>query len=140
MLCLYHGDVRVIGAVLDHERRFDPIQFAERRERPQQIGDRLGRKPLLLISVALFGLGSLASAVAPSLDFLAGTRFITGAGIAGAFARTVALTGDYAPQRLRATMIMATFTGAPLGGFLVGQAGALLLPHFGWRAFSSWAV
>ena len=66
------------------------------------IGDRLGRKPLLLISVVLFGLGSLASAVAPSLDFLAGTRFITGAGIAGAFAGTVALTGDYAPQRLRA--------------------------------------
>jgi AAHS family 4-hydroxybenzoate transporter-like MFS transporter len=29
-------------------------------------------------------------------------------------------------------MIMATFTGAPLGGFLVGQAGALLLPRFGW--------
>ena len=42
------------------------------------------------------------------------------------------VTGDYAPQRLRATMIMATFTGAPLGGFVVGQAGALLLARFGW--------
>jgi MFS transporter, AAHS family, 4-hydroxybenzoate transporter len=97
------------------------------------IGDRLGRKPLLLISVALFGLGSLASAVAPSLDFLAGTRFITGAGIAGAFAGTVALTGDYAPQRLRATMIMVMFTGAPLGGFLGGLAVSFLLHEgFGW--------
>jgi len=97
------------------------------------IGDRLGRKPLLLISVALFGLGSLASAVAPSLGFLAGTRFITGAGIAGAFAGTVALTGDYAPQRLRATMIMVMFTGAPVGGFLGGLAVSLLLHEgFGW--------
>ena len=97
------------------------------------IGDRLGRKPLLLISVALFGLGSLASAVAPSLDFLAGTRFITGAGIAGAFAGTVALTGDYAPQRLRATMIMVMFTGAPVGGFLGGLAVSFLLHEgFGW--------
>ena len=69
------------------------------------IGDRLGRRPLLLISVALFGLASLASAVSPSLGFLAGTRFFTGAGIAGAFAGTVALTGDYAPQRRRALMI-----------------------------------
>jgi AAHS family 4-hydroxybenzoate transporter-like MFS transporter len=29
-------------------------------------------------------------------------------------------------------MIMATFTGAPLGGFLGGQIVALLLPHYGW--------
>jgi MFS transporter, AAHS family, 4-hydroxybenzoate transporter len=97
------------------------------------IGDRFGRKPLLLISVALFGLGSLASAVAPSLGFLAGTRFITGAGIAGAFAGTVALTGDYAPQRLRATMIMVMFTGAPVGGFIGGLAVSFLLHlGFGW--------
>jgi MFS transporter, AAHS family, 4-hydroxybenzoate transporter len=97
------------------------------------IGDRFGRKPLLLISVALFGLGSLASAVAPSLGFLAGTRFFTGCGIAGAFAGTVALTGDYTPQRLRATMIMVMFTGAPVGGFLGGQVVALLLHEgFGW--------
>jgi MFS transporter, AAHS family, 4-hydroxybenzoate transporter len=97
------------------------------------IGDRLGRKPLLLISVALFGLASLASAVAPSLGFLAGTRFFTGAGIAGAFAGTVALTGDYTPQRLRATMIMVMFTGAPIGGFIGGQVVALLLHEgFGW--------
>jgi hypothetical protein len=65
------------------------------------IGDRIGRKPLLLISLALFGLASLASAFSPSLGFLAGTRFFTGAGIAGGFAGSVALTGDYTPHRLR---------------------------------------
>jgi MFS transporter, AAHS family, 4-hydroxybenzoate transporter len=91
------------------------------------IGDRLGRKPLLLISLALFGLASLASAFSPSLDFLAGTRFFTGAGIAGGFAGTVALTGDYTPQRLRAMMIMLTFTGAPIGSFIGGLAVSYLL-------------
>ena len=97
------------------------------------IGDRIGRKPLLMMSVTLFGIASLASAVAPSLEFLAGTRFFTGAGIAGGFAGTVALTGDYTPQRLRAMMIMLTFTGAPLGGFVGGQLVALLLSEgFGW--------
>ncbi len=97
------------------------------------IGDRLGRKPLLMLSVTLFGIASLASAVAPSLGFLAATRFFTGAGIAGGFAGTVALTGDYTPQRLRAMMIMLTFTGAPLGGFVGGQLVALLLSEgFGW--------
>src|ERR1700733_4798454 len=62
------------------------------------VGDRLGRKLLLLISLALFGLASLASAFSPSLGFLAGTRFFTGMGIAGGFAGTVALTGDYTPH------------------------------------------
>ena len=99
------------------------------------IGDRFGRKPLLLMSLVVFGLASLASAVSPSLYFLAGTRFFTGAGIAGGFAGTVALTGDYTPQRLRARMIMLTFTGAPLGGFVGGQAVALLLHEgFGWQS------
>jgi len=97
------------------------------------IGDRIGRKPLLLISLALFGLASLASAFSPSLDFLAATRFFTGAGIAGGFAGTVALTGDYTPQRLRAMMIMLTFTGAPIGGFIGGLAVSFLLHEgFGW--------
>jgi AAHS family 4-hydroxybenzoate transporter-like MFS transporter len=97
------------------------------------IGDRFGRKPLLMISVTLFGIASLASAASPSLEFLAATRFFTGAGIAGGFAGTVALTGDYTPQRLRAMMIMLTFTGAPLGGFVGGQVVALLLHEgFGW--------
>ncbi len=98
------------------------------------IGDRYGRKPLLMISITVFGIASLASAVSPSLDFLAMTRFFTGMGIAGGFAGTVALTGDYTPQRLRARMIMLTFTGAPLGSFVGGQVVSLLLHEgFGWQ-------
>src|SRR5580658_5694980 len=96
------------------------------------IGDRIGRKPLLLISLALFGLASLASAASPSLGFLAGTRFFTGAGIAGGFAGTVALTGDYTPQHRRALMIMLTFTGAPVGGFIGGLVVSYLL-HLGFQ-------
>jgi MFS transporter, AAHS family, 4-hydroxybenzoate transporter len=85
------------------------------------------------MSVTLFGIASLASAVSPSLGFLAGTRFFTGVGIAGGFAGTVALTGDYTPHRLRAMMIMLTFTGAPLGGFVGGLlVSGLLAEGFGW--------
>jgi hypothetical protein len=55
-----------------------------------------------------------------------------GLGIGGAFPGAATLTGDYAPQRRRATMIMASFTGAPFGGFVCGQAAGLLLPTLGW--------
>ncbi len=45
----------------------------------------------------------------------------------------MALTGDYTPHRLRATMIMLTFTGAPLGGFLGGLVVSLCCAQgFGW--------
>src|SRR5580704_16343768 len=97
------------------------------------IGDRFGRKPLLMMSMTLFGIASLASAFSPSLGFLAGTRCFTGMGIAGGFAGTVALTGDYTPQRRRAMMIMLTFTGAPIGGFVGGLVVSLLLHEgFAW--------
>src|SRR6478672_1332246 len=97
------------------------------------IGDRIGRRPLLLGSLTLFGIASLLTATADSLAMLAVWRFFTGLGIGGGFSGAAALTGDYAPHRLRATMIMATFTGAPLGGFLGGQIVALLLAEWGWR-------
>jgi MFS transporter, AAHS family, 4-hydroxybenzoate transporter len=96
------------------------------------IGDRIGRKPLLLASLTIFGLASLLSALASSLLVLSVLRFFTGLGIGGAFPGAATLTGDYAPRRLRATMIMASFTGAPIGGFLCGQLAGVLLPTFGW--------
>src|SRR6185437_11548077 len=98
------------------------------------IGDRIGRRPLLLLSVTIFGLASVASALSPSLLFLTVTRFFTGVGIGGAMPGAATLTGDYAPQRYRATMIMATFTGAPIGGFVCGQLAGYLLPNFGWSS------
>src|SRR5882757_5086970 len=85
------------------------------------IGDRIGRKPLLLASLTIFGLASLLSAFAGSLGMLTILRFFTGLGIGGAFPGAATLTGDYAPHRRRALMIMASFTGAPLGGFVGGM-------------------
>ncbi len=96
------------------------------------IGDRFGRRPLLLSSLTLFGIASLLSATADSVFMLSVWRFFTGIGIGGGFSGAAALTGDYAPHRLRATMIMATFTGAPAGGFIGGQIVAALLPQYGW--------
>jgi AAHS family 4-hydroxybenzoate transporter-like MFS transporter len=96
------------------------------------IGDRIGRRPLLLMSLTLFGIASLLTATADSLNMLATWRFFTGVGIGGGFSGAAALTGDYSPHRLRATMVMATFTGAPAGGFIGGQIVAGLLAHFDW--------
>jgi len=49
------------------------------------LGDRFGRKPLLLASLTIFGVASLLSAFAGSLGILAVLRFFTGVGIGGGF-------------------------------------------------------
>ena len=97
------------------------------------IGDRFGRRPLLLASVAIIGVSSLLTAFSGSIATLSLWRFFTGVGLGGAFPSAATLGGDYAPQRLRATLIMAGFTGAPFGGFVGGLIVSLLLGRgFGW--------
>ena len=75
------------------------------------IGDRVGRKPLLLASVAIFGLASLLSAMAGSMGVMSLWRFFTGLGIGGAFSGTVALTGDYTrrPRDARGWVLFAGY-------------------------------
>jgi len=96
------------------------------------VADRFGRKPTLLVSVALFGLFSLFSAWAESLTTLVLLRFVTGIGIGGAMPTTVALTSDYTPDRWRTSVVMFMFTGNTIGGFFAGQIAAQVLPGWGW--------
>src|SRR5580700_11452013 len=56
------------------------------------IGDRFGRRPLLLVSLTIFGIASLLSAMAGSLGALSLLRFFPGIGIGGGFSVAAALT------------------------------------------------
>jgi len=98
------------------------------------LGDRFGRKPLLVISVAFIGIFSVASAFTWSIPSITMMRFMTGLGIGGAMPVTVALTSDYSPIQRRGTLIMLMFCGNTLGGFLGGQLVAQILPIFGWQS------
>jgi AAHS family 4-hydroxybenzoate transporter-like MFS transporter len=98
------------------------------------LGDRFGRKPLLIISVAFIGVFSVLSALAWSIPSITAMRFLTGLGIGGAMPVTVALTSDYSPIQRRGTLIMLMFCGNTLGGFLGGQLVAQILPIFGWQS------
>jgi len=98
------------------------------------LGDRLGRKPMLILSVAFIGLFSVASAFAWSVQSISVLRFFTGLGIGGALPATVALTADYSPLHRRGSLVMIMFCGNVLGGFLGGQLVAQILPIFGWQS------
>ena len=98
------------------------------------IGDRIGRKPVLIASLVVLSLSSLACTRVEAIGDLVMLRLITGIGIGMLLPATVALSSDYLPSRLRAGGIMIVFTGAPLGGFAGGMLVSHLLPIYGWTS------
>ncbi len=96
------------------------------------VADRFGRKPVLLVSMAVFGVFSVLTAYSATMTQLVVLRFLTGIGIGGAMPTTVALTSDFTPDRWRTSFVMFMFTGNTLGGFVAGQVAGRILPSFGW--------
>jgi len=97
-------------------------------------GDRFGRKPVLVVSVALFAICSLITPLATSVTYLAALRFVTGIGLGGALPTAISLTSEYTPTRLRATVVALMFCGFPLGAVIGGLAMAKLIPWLGWTS------
>src|SRR5687767_13411156 len=58
------------------------------------LGDRWGRKPLILFSLLLLGISSCMTGFASSQFDLVFWRFITGIGLGGSLTNTLALTTD----------------------------------------------
>ena len=98
------------------------------------VGDRIGRRRVLLGATVAFSALTLASGLATSFNELLGIRFFAGLGLGAILPNATALIGEFSPKRMRiATMMIVTngFTvGAALGGFLA----AWLIPQYGWRA------
>jgi len=98
------------------------------------IADRFGRKSVLLLCTAIVGVFALATTTAGTTRELFVWRFLTGMGLGGAMPIIIALTSEYTPARLRATLITIMFCGFPLGSTLGGLLAAQLVPIWGWRA------
>src|SRR4029077_12108718 len=98
------------------------------------LSDRLGRRMLLISSVAVFGLACFSSAFSASLLQLTVLRFVTGLGLGAAMPNTVTLMSEYCPDGRRATLVNLMFCGFPLGAAFGGFLAAWMIPHFGWRS------
>jgi MFS transporter, AAHS family, 4-hydroxybenzoate transporter len=98
------------------------------------LGDRWGRRPTLLLSVALFAAATLLGATSGSIAALAGWRLLTGIGLGGAIPSAMALLAEFTGPRWRTQAIAAAVIGVPIGGMTGAMIAAYVLPHFGWRA------
>jgi len=80
------------------------------------LADRVGRKPVLIASVALFGLFSLLTAAAHSYEALLWARLAAGVGFGGAMPNLIAVAVEIARPERRAATVAAMFCGMPVGG------------------------
>jgi MFS transporter, AAHS family, 4-hydroxybenzoate transporter len=96
------------------------------------LGDRLGRKPVLMGAVAVFGLMSLLTALTKDPVWLSITRLLTGLGIGGGIPTTIALLSDLAPPKKQGGLVMATMCGVQAGNVVSGVAASRLIAHWGW--------
>lgn len=98
------------------------------------LSDRFGRKPMALISIALFGICTLACGIAGSTTELLVLRFLGGLGMGAIMPNVFALVIEIAPAHLRSRMVVILGAGVPIGGLIASALSAWLLPHIGWRA------
>lgn len=98
------------------------------------LGDRYGRRGALLAGTALFGAGSLLSALADTGNELLGYRAITGVGAALIMPGTLSTITSVFPPAQRARAV-GVWSGFAMGGGTIGLVGSgLLLQSFSWTS------
>jgi MFS transporter, AAHS family, 4-hydroxybenzoate transporter len=96
------------------------------------LGDRFGRRLAIISSLLFIGVTTLACAWASDLQQLLWLRFFSGLGLGGVLPNVIALNAEFAPKRLRATMLVIMSMGISLGGAIPGIVGVTLMPSYGW--------
>lgn len=80
------------------------------------VSDHVGRKPILIASMAMLGSFTLATIIAPSVEYLVAARFLAGIGLGGAFPALIALISETVSVRYRGIGMGVMYCGLPLGG------------------------
>ena len=97
------------------------------------LSDKLGRKKTIMICVAIFSGFTFLGAFASNPIEFGILRFLAGLGIGGVMPNVVALMTEYAPKRIRSTLVAVMFSGYAIGGMTSALLGAWLVTDYGWK-------
>jgi AAHS family 4-hydroxybenzoate transporter-like MFS transporter len=96
------------------------------------LGDRIGRKSIIVAGAVIFGAFTFAAGFATSPWELGFWRFGAGIGLGGAIPTGIALAAEYMPRRVRATTIGLMFVGYNIGAAAGGFIAAWTIADYGW--------
>lgn len=95
--------------------------------------DRYGRRPVLLISIAVNALGLFLTGTAGSMEEILIWRLLTGLGIGGIMTSGVVLVSEYANTKYRALALSVYSAGFPIGATFGGLIAVPVIDAFGWQ-------
>jgi MFS transporter, SHS family, lactate transporter len=97
------------------------------------LADRFGRRPMLMLDIALFSFFELASAFAPNLMALFILRVCFGFAMGGEWGLGSALTMEIIPEKSRGFVSGLLQEGYACGNLLAALLFWFLFDHIGWR-------
>lgn len=98
------------------------------------LSDRFGPRRLIILGTFFFGITTLLTVFAQGVTELMVLRFLAGVGLGGVAPSAVAMTSEFSPKRLRATLVLVIYCGFSLGFVIAGYLAAKLIPDYGWRS------
>lgn len=97
------------------------------------LADRVGRKPVFIGAVLVFGIFTLFTTLASTFGLLFAVRFCAGLGFGAALPNMMAVASEISSPEKRALTAAAIFCGMPLGGGSSALLTQVLPPDFDWR-------
>ncbi|WP_139007059.1 MFS transporter [Arthrobacter crystallopoietes] len=98
------------------------------------LADRIGRRKLTIISMAIISVGMVLSVVSTGPAQLMTYRVLTGLGVGGMMANLNVLVSEYASDKRRGSIIGIYAAGYPIGATIGGFVAGPLIPAFGWQS------
>jgi MFS transporter, SHS family, lactate transporter len=98
-----------------------------------RLADKFGRRPLLMVDVALYSVLGFATAFAPNLVVFLIIRSLFGVAMGGEWGLGASLTMESVKSEARGVVSGLLQSGYPTGYLLASLAYAALYDHIGWR-------
>jgi SHS family lactate transporter-like MFS transporter len=98
-----------------------------------RLAERFGRRPILMLDVALFSAFEFATAFSPNLGALILLRFLFGFAMGGEWGIGASLALESIPAKARGVVSGLLQEGYAVGGLLAGLVFGLFFDHIGWR-------
>lgn len=120
-----------LGSLALFGMMFGAIIFGSLSDKLERYG--FSRKKLIMCCIVLFSGFTVMCGLSNSPQEFGVYRFIAGLGLGGVMPNVITIMTEYAPKKLRSTLVSLMFSGYAVGGMCSAVLGMWLVPQYGWK-------